>query len=85
MCCRELYTGWVLRLSRSLTLVSSEIDLEAVHLTRSNGGVGQPDFIFKLHVELGTKTDSIEVDEVTFLFRVSIVKNLHHNHHIIIA
>lgn len=78
MCCRELYTGWVLRFSRPLTLTSSQIDLETVHLTRSNRGIGQPDLIFKLHVEFRPKTDSIEVDNIiTFLFWVSIMKDLY--------
>ena len=77
MCCWKLHTSWVLGLRRSVTSVGSKVHLEAVHLTRSNRGIGEPDLIFKLHVELWTKTNGIEsYDIITFLFGVSVMEDL---------
>ena len=77
MCCWKLHTSWVLGLRRSVTSVGSKVHFEAVHLTRSDRGIGEPDLIFKLHVELWTKTNGIEsYDIITFLFGVSVVEDL---------
>ncbi len=72
----ELHTCRIIWFPGTTALLGHEIDSELKHISRGNGGIGKPDFILKGHVELGSQTDCIEEDGVSFHFSISKVVHL---------